>query len=448
MNNNLEEAICYFKENEGYKRLFKAIKEKYISLGEIKGNVVINKPAVSEKNALSGLMKKDYSRNISISINLKKLQQRLDKSKYSGIQLEDILNNYFNEDILTKKEKIQNKNNELDAFWKDILEENKNTYMYDILSKSKEKKDNLYKTIKRYYEDNKEIMRNELLNACKGINYLNDKEIKERVRIPVFAAEIASNPHAFDKKTLCGKLFIQLLCYINDLQYPKNNEELAELYYNNKLLVDDVSNMVLCKNIVGFKKVSEIEKGISKETKYEEHKGLEGFDNYNEPVYLTMYNLSNIGSIKKGKYNKVLITENPAVFMEIMKDKNLNDFPLICTYGQVKLAGIMLMDLLVENNYKLLYSGDIDPEGIQIADKLKQRYKEKMILIGFNKETYYKNMSEVEISESRLKKLKSVKSLELKEICGEILKNKKASYEEKNINYIIKNCYNSRPIII
>ena len=107
MNNNLEEAISFFKEKEGYRRLFKAIKEKYISIGEIKGNVVINKPTVSEKNALSGLMKKDYSRNISISINLKKLQQRLDESKYSGIQLEDILNNYFSEDILTNKKKYR-----------------------------------------------------------------------------------------------------------------------------------------------------------------------------------------------------------------------------------------------------------------------------------------------------------------------------------------------------
>ena len=72
----LEEAVKYFKGNEGYNRLFKGIKEKYISLGEIKGNVVINKPTQIEKQTLSGLMKKDYSRNSSISINLKKLQKQ------------------------------------------------------------------------------------------------------------------------------------------------------------------------------------------------------------------------------------------------------------------------------------------------------------------------------------------------------------------------------------
>lgn len=43
-----------------------------------------------------------------------------------------------------------------------------------------------------------------------------------------------------------------LLCYINEDDYPSNSEELAQLYYKNYLLIDDVSNMVLCKNIIGY----------------------------------------------------------------------------------------------------------------------------------------------------------------------------------------------------
>ena len=87
-----ENALKYFKENIGYRRLFKNLREKYISYGEIKGNIIINKPSNEEKQALSGLMKKDYSRNSSITINLKKLQERLDESKFSGIQLQNLIN--------------------------------------------------------------------------------------------------------------------------------------------------------------------------------------------------------------------------------------------------------------------------------------------------------------------------------------------------------------------
>ena len=130
--------------------------------------------------------------------------------------------------------------------------------------------------------------------------------------------------------------------------------------------------------------------------------------------------------------------ENPAVFMEVAERCNKKDLPIVCTYGQVKLAGIVLLDMFVQQGYTIYYSGDIDPEGIQIADKLKQRYGKNLKLIGYNKETYYSNLSEVELPESRLIKLEQIKSNELQDVCNELKKTKKASYEEKNIENIIK----------
>lgn len=316
------------------------------------------------------------------------------------------------------------------GFLQNILKKNENTYIYKYLETSFYEKDKFYLEIKKYYNKNKQTIFKELLNACKGINNLPilkyNKEIKPKVvRIPVFASDILSNPHGFDKKTLCGKLFILLLCNINNLAYPKNSEELAELYYKNGLLVDDVSSIVLCKNILGYA-YGDI------------HKGLQGFYNYNEPIFLTLYNLANIDEItQNSKYKEVLITENPAVFMEVVEKCKIKDFPMICTYGQVKLAGIVLMDLLEKHGYKLYYSGDIDPEGIQIADRLKQKYGKCLELIGFDGDTYLKNISNIEISDKRIKKLNSIKSKELENVCEFVKNNKKASYEEKNINYII-----------
>ena len=267
----------------------------------------------------------------------------------------------------------------------------------------------------------KEHLKEQLLNACKCINLLP----KKLTRIPVFASTILSNPHELDKKNLCGKLFISLLCYTKNVAYPKNSEELSELYYNSNLLVDDISSIVLCKNIGAF-------------TKNEKHAGLSGFYKYNEPVFLTLYNLINFKCIdEENPYKTVIILENPAVFMGIAQKCKVKDFPLICTYGQVKLAGIMLIDLLINAGYKIYYSGDLDPEGIQIADRLKQRYKEKLNFIGFDKETYYNNISTVSLSDSRLKKLLGIKSEELKFISEEIKKNKRAAYEEKNIDNIV-----------
>ncbi|WP_455936833.1 DUF2399 domain-containing protein [Gemella morbillorum] len=42
------------------------------------------------------------------------------------------------------------------------------------------------------------------------------------------------------------------------------------------------------------------------------------------------------------------------------------------------MSELILLDMFVKNGYKICYSGDLDPECIQIADKLKQRYKNNL----------------------------------------------------------------------
>ena len=439
----LEEAIEYFKSNPGYLRLFKGIKNKYISYGEMKGNVVINNPSLQEREALSGLMKKDYSRNKSISINISKVQEQLNNTRFSGIDLKELLDNYFKEEVFSKNESKQKYEEELSNFFNEILSEYKDTFVHKFLSEVIESKNNVYYNLKKYYNKGKNLLKEALKNVCKGINNLP----KENIRIPVFASNVIDNPHGFDRKNLTGKIFIIFLSYIDNLPIPRNSEELSELYYRNHLLIDDVSNMVLCKNILGFvekKDEYDTESIINRNCEdnsiitYELHKGLEGFFRYKQPVYLTIYNLANISFIRKSeKYKMVLIVENPAVFMEISEKCQDKDLPLVCTYGQVKLAAIILLDLLVKAGYKLFYSGDVDPEGIQIADKLKQRYGGNLELIGFDKDTYIKNMSNIKISDERIHKLEQIKSRELKEVCEYLRQNKEAAYEEENIKNLI-----------
>lgn len=423
----------YFKSNSGYTRLLKGIKNKYINLGEIKGNVIINNPSELERQVFSGLMKKDYSKNKSISINLKVLTKRLEDTKFQGADLKDTINEYFKEEIKTKKEKNESYEIEIEKFFETILDDNTNTKIYKYLQEIISSKNETYNKLKKYYNKDKEELKKALLNVCKGINNLPN----EKIRIPVFASDITGNPHGFDRNTICGKIFIMLLCYIENMKIPRNTEELLEVYYNHNLLIDDVSNMVLCKNIKGYKKEESMHE--QSDNKYIKHMGLESFSEYDEPIYLNLYNLSNIAFLEENyKYNEVVVMENPAVFMEVAEKTKNRDFPIVCTYGQVKLSGLILLDMLVRQNYKIYYSGDIDPEGIQIADKLKSRYNDNLYFLGFDINTYRNNLSNVKISNTRLKKLERIKSKYLKVICEEVNLIKRASYEEKNIEEIVK----------
>lgn len=93
--------------------------------------------------------------------------------------------------------------------------------------------------------------------------------------------------------------------------------------------------------------------------------------------------------------------------------------------------------MFAEQNFKIYYSGDIDPEGIQIADKLKQRYNNNLEFVGFDVNTYRRNLSDVELCENRLNKLDKIKSDDLHGVCAEVKLVRKASYEESNIKVLL-----------
>ena len=88
-----------------------------------------------------------------------------------------------------------------------------------------------------------------------------------------------------------------------------------------------------------------------------------------------------------------------------------------------------MLDFLQEN-HTFYYQGDFDPEGLLIAQRLKERYGEKFSLWNYRTEWYKKYLSEVEISEIRIKKLEKVSLPELQELKRCMQKEKRATYQE------------------
>lgn len=486
----LEEAVNYFKSNHGFNRVMKKIKEKYSSFErEAPGTIVIEKPTTKEKDALSGFMKKDYSRNKSISISLKSFQKRIDETKFSGLSIKQILEKYFGGEIVSNKEQKRRENEEIQDIIENLKKYCKSAEIVKILEKSCSEEKEIVARIKKEYHKDKNFLEQELKKAIKALENLPSCHES----LPIFAAKVNGDPHSLDKNRLAGQMFLRFLVIKNNriklnenfvikddefvkkddkLQMmndnsilekdeeknegkdefqerakikeewttklsedksikvnPKNTEEMAEIYYNNNLLIDEMSNMVLVRNLIALKN------GQS-------HEGWKSFCNKHEPMQVTLYNLSQIDEVllddKIKKYNSCFIVENPGVFTNMMQDESLKEIPIVCTYGQVKLAGIILLNKLVKSGIHLYYSGDIDPEGMQIADKLKQRFRENLTLIGFDEETYIKNKSNVALSEVRIKKLDNLIDDDLKKT-AELLKiSKVAAYEELNTQMLKK----------
>ena len=168
-------------------------------------------------------------------------------------------------------------------------------------------------------------------------------------------------------------------------------EERTELFYRAGIIKDDLYNWVLCYGIKGY-----ILEGRP-------HRGMEAYVEKRESQILTLQNLSLLKSAESVG-PRVYVVENPSIF-SMLTEQNQTDVSCICSGGQLRLSVLVLLDLLVKGGAEIYYSGDFDPEGLDIAQKLITRYGDQLKLWRYEPELYQSSISAETISDSRLKKL-------------------------------------------
>ena len=214
------------------------------------------------------------------------------------------------------------------------------------------------------------------------------------------------------------------LVYLFNREKPNNAEERAELFYNAGILINEVANYTLCY-------------GLEAETNGEIHQGWKGFRTRKEHLLLSLKNLSSIERIVS-PVGKVFVVENPAVFSSIIDSLDDEKLSLVCTSGQLKLASLLLLDMLVKEGKIIYYSGDFDPEGLGIADRLKSRYRDNLVFWRYSLSDYEKTLSKEKISTKSMSKLESLKNEKLIELARYLKKNAMAGYQEMLIDELIR----------
>ena len=154
--------------------------------------------------------------------------------------------------------------------------------------------------------------------------------------------------------------------------------------------------------------------------------GWEGFFHRKEPLYLSKLNLKQVHSIQ-AVTRRIRCFENPSAFHRFIKSSP--DQAAVCTSGQLHALDYDVLDHLFASGHLMAYSGDFDPEGLGIADRLKKRYP-KIDLSHFSIARYHASLSQEQISPKRLKQLEKITDEGLNELAKEIAKHKVAGYEE------------------
>ena len=424
-----EECAAYFRERPVYRKVFQKVRAKYESLGHMGGKVTLTNLSQEEKRQLGGFLQKDYTENRTITVSVERLEKCLKESRFSEVTLENLLETYFGQKLTVKKEEREKEAEKRRIFFENLLEMYEHTYMGEWLENTLKEKRKGYDLIFQQYRENPVNLQELVKNISHAAEEIFRNSCKNKMLLPVFAAKTTGNPHYFDAGTTAEKI----LLYILEFYFPQEKicemlevEQKNQIFYKAGILKDDLSNDVLAFGIRGWKDDGTL------------HEGIDGFFRAGEPLRLTLRTLGRIKNMEAVEKN-IYLLENPAAF-SVFTEKN-SDCAAVCVNGQPRLSVLLLLDMLKES-HRFFYNGDFDPEGLLIAQSLKERYREKLILWNYSRELYEKYLSDVILNENRLKKLGKVSLPELQEIKACMMEMKKAVYQEKMLENAVFLCRN------
>ena len=416
--------IKFFKEFD-FKRFFEEINKKYQSYGEIKGRVAIKNLKNSEVKAFEEIGKY-YKEGENITYKLKELEEFFEKSIYGEQNLKNLLFDYYGKEIEHKKEKKESDEKEERSFYHILLNQiGEESLAGRYFSSLFFEKGAGYRTIKIRYREDRVNLANTLLNCAKALNNLPESR-EDTTFLQLFADSITGDPHFFDET---GKNFFFLyegIKYIYDIKIEEESiDSRRDILFRAGLVKDGLMNNIYVYGFESFKKDGRKNLIFSQSCIEKEYLILsaEQFDR-----------IANIIPVS----NKIYIVENPSVFLEIVsyiKKKGIEKFSLICSSGELNMSFYLFMDKIEKEEIDIKYSGDFDPEGILIAQKIRKRYK-NVKLFCYEKEIYIKRDNRKKLSDISIKKLEKIVDEELKEIAEVININRDGVYPENFLKEI------------
>jgi uncharacterized protein (TIGR02679 family) len=420
----MNDRVQVLRNDPGLFKLLTLFKEKYCSLGRVGGTVSIKHFPKEEVESIAGFMGESVSTLIQKGkISLLEFEKELSHTIFADFSLVQLLEEVFQQPIVTK-----NKANQLEAekdreFFRALRQVYpEGSWWWDWIESRQPDTRWIWSLYKQAPVDFFE----KITIVFKAFLSL-PSETGRYERLPLFAQRITGNPHFFDSNQTAGKLLVhclqtdQHLKGLRESGMPKTTEELNDLLSCYGLMRDDLWSFVSCR---GF--LAQDDAGIHKVWKAAAETGT--------VLNVPMKEILKLKRIWPFNGNKVWIVENSSVCSTIVDE--VPEAPVICTHGQFRAASWMFLDLLVETGCRLYYSGDLDPEGLLMAQRLKDRYQRHVSFWRMDRNSYELSISEEDVS-ARLAKIKSITAPELLDTINALMERKKAGYQEGLVNELI-----------
>ena len=444
---NNRECAEYFKGQKAYRRCFQELLKKWKSYGKAAGRISLKNTSEEEKKAIGGLLGKTfYEENICFSFA--DFEKSLQKTRYAPVEMKKVLEEYFGEELCTNRGRQETARREKQEFWErcrsyfreatetkyfaeskaPVADANfageENSAALSWLQALISEKKYGYHLLNREYQNNpaqaETLIRNvgQALETLKGMEQAGTES-----PLAVFAAEISGNPHYFDRGTGAGQLLVHGICYLKGGDLPGTAHSWRNLLQNAGVIPDNVSSML---HVYGLR--------LHRDNGW--HPAYEAFCQLGEPCVITMENLRGITKVQAAG-QKVYVVENEMVFTWLLNRVGNQKLTLLCTSGQLRAVALEVISLLLDSGADIYYSGDLDPDGLGIADRLWQRFGDHIHIWRMSEEDYEKSLSGEPIDRLGMAKLEHIRHPLLKKTAAAIRKKACAGYQENILEELL-----------
>ena len=427
--NNDRECAAYFRSRKAYERCMEELLKKWKSYGKTAGRITLKQTTEEERRAIGGIVGRAFYEE-TIHFSFSEFEKGLQKTRFAPVNMEKMLEAYAGKSLKTNRE-LQ----EEDQFRREKFLKTNQFYFrekagadslaFQWIEELLSGKKYGYSLLMREY--GKDALQAEEIFRHTGRALIKLEEMEtsgEELPLAVFAAELSDNPHYFDRGTAAGLLLVHAICFREKRGLPENTHEWRELLEDVGIVPDNISSQV---HVCGLR----LKKGESW------HPAYEAFYENGEPCVVTMENLKDITEAKAID-NQVYVVENEMVFSYLTSSEKKKACTILCTSGQLRSAAVKLLDLLVKSGASVYYSGDTDPDGLGIADRLWQKFQASVHIWRMGPEDYEKSLSGEAVGRFGLAKLEQLKHPVLRETAEYIRREKKAGYQENLLEELAK----------
>lgn len=349
MSDREKECAAYFRQVPGFQRVMEQLLIRYRRNGHAAGTIQLDNASEQEHDALCGLFGRPFLGEVKFKVQ--DFDAALQASRFEGVDLKAVLEIYFHTSIRTNRERKDQKEQQFEQMLESAYRVARREICKKWLDAIKAKrKDRGYLLLAKEIAKDFQSTKTSVCQAIWAMDELGNPS-KDMLRLAVFSAQATTDPHALDCDTLCGQLFLHLLSMERNRPYPAGAEERDEVYFENGILCDSISSTVT-------------QVGLILRENQMEHPAFKEFRQRDECCTLSLTNLNTISSAASPS-GKVYLIENQMLFSQLCDHANDFHSPLICTSGQLQVAVLRLLDMLVASGTMLYYAGDFDGAAYQ-----------------------------------------------------------------------------------